>query len=54
MSTAIEIALMLVGLIAIGWAILSRRGNIAIRLIVFVLGIAALIAARALHPGGQP
>lgn len=51
MSTTLEIALMLAGLFAIGWAILSPRGNIATRLIIFVLGIAAVIAARALHRG---
>ena len=45
--TAIEIALMLAGFSALGWAILSPRANIAARLIAIVFGIAALIAARA-------
>jgi hypothetical protein len=49
MSTAFEITLMLAGLLAIGWAILSPRANIAVRLIAIVFGIAALIAARALE-----
>jgi hypothetical protein len=47
--TAIEIALMLAGLLVLGWAILSPRASIAARLIAIVLGIAALIAARALE-----
>jgi hypothetical protein len=49
MSTALEIALMLVGFFALGWAILNSRASIAARLIAIVLGIAALVAARALE-----
>ena len=51
MSTTIEIALTLAGLFAIGWVILGPRGNIAIRLVVFALGIVALIAASILQRG---
>jgi uncharacterized membrane protein YuzA (DUF378 family) len=49
MSSALEIALMLVGFFALGWAILNSRASIAARLIAIVLGIAALVAARALE-----
>jgi hypothetical protein len=49
MTTALEIALMLAGLLALGWAIISPNASIAARLIAIVLGIAALIAARALE-----
>jgi hypothetical protein len=49
MSTAIEIALMLAGFFALGWAILNPRANIAARVIAIVLGITALIVARALE-----
>ena len=45
MSTALEIALMLVGFFALGWAILNSRASIAARLIAIVLGIAAPVAA---------
>jgi hypothetical protein len=47
MTTALEIALMLAGLLALGWAIISPRAGIAARLIAITLGLAALIAARA-------
>jgi hypothetical protein len=49
MSTALEIALMLAGLLALGWAVLNPRASIAARLIAIVLSLAALIAARALE-----
>jgi len=49
MSAAIEIALMLVGFLALGWAILNPRANTFLRLAAVVLGITALIAARALE-----
>jgi hypothetical protein len=49
MSAALEIALMVAGLLALGWAILSPRASIAARLIAIVLGVAGLITARALE-----
>jgi hypothetical protein len=49
MITALEIAFMLAGFLALGWAILSPNAGIATRLIAIVFGIAALIAARALE-----
>jgi hypothetical protein len=48
MTTAIEIALMLAGFFALGWAILGPRAGIAARLSAIVFGIAAIIAARVL------
>jgi hypothetical protein len=48
MTTGLEIALMLAGLLALGWAIISPRASIAARLIAIVFGIAAIIAARVL------
>src|SRR5262245_54391450 len=39
MTTALEIALMVTGLLAFGWAILSSNASIAARLIAIVLGI---------------
>jgi hypothetical protein len=46
---AIEITLMFAGFLALGWAILSPRANIFLRLAAVVLGIAALIVARILE-----
>jgi hypothetical protein len=46
---SIDIALMIVGFIVLGWAITNPRGNIAIRLIAAVLGIILIIAAKILE-----
>ena len=46
---AIEIALMVIGLLALVWAIANPNANLAARLIAIVFGVIALIIARVLE-----
>jgi hypothetical protein len=46
---SIDIALMIVGFIVLGWAVTNPRGNIAFRLIAAVFGIILIVVAKVLQ-----